>query len=515
MRPNSQQIDPEVNVEATESGAPAPAAPTASCIVCSDDQGPIWQCPVRVNHKCCHGCVSQFIAARVEDGMTVMPCPCGFADCAHELPQDSVAGLANAETARTFAALVALYKSPNSRQCPTCHFVLKGNPKKPDMECTRCNTKFCFHHWLDHPDRPCKIKSVGAVQSLRNWRWRACNTRKCRVCDFRIEKNGGCAHMTCRCGHEICWHCGGDYNRNGQRGHSLTLFPSPSQYKNCCNDKKMWTKRVAATCGILTVGVAGAAVAGVGLFTYYFFVVNYNLMMAAPRAMVRANRRRLMRRQFEKRSGSACAHYFPIESNGCMFCGFSRERGCHHYFPLSPSAPDSHDILPMCTFCQKVATREEYIVQHPHEGQDQVIEVHDTEGLEQFEVDLERMLDEIRSMGERLDSNSDEIVVEEVYRPHERLHQLKLRSEDSVSVSASEDGRIHGHLVQDNGSSLKRSHSGPSDTTFDVLNSGSTHDVSRESMYRVSIKEPMHRVSSIYADGAVTSYQSLSTHSVI
>jgi hypothetical protein len=30
-------------------------------------------------------------------------------------------------------------------------------------------------------------------------------------------QNGGCNHMTCRCGHEICWLCGKDYNKASAR----------------------------------------------------------------------------------------------------------------------------------------------------------------------------------------------------------------------------------------------------------------------------------------------------------
>jgi ariadne-1 len=29
--------------------------------------------------------------------------------------------------------------------------------------------------------------------------------KKCPKCTEYIEKNGGCDHMTCRCGHEFWW----------------------------------------------------------------------------------------------------------------------------------------------------------------------------------------------------------------------------------------------------------------------------------------------------------------------
>ncbi len=33
------------------------------------------------------------------------------------------------------------------------------------------------------------------------------NSRPCPRCLTPIQRNQGCRHMTCRCGHEFCWHC--------------------------------------------------------------------------------------------------------------------------------------------------------------------------------------------------------------------------------------------------------------------------------------------------------------------
>jgi IBR domain, a half RING-finger domain/Ariadne domain len=43
------------------------------------------------------------------------------------------------------------------------------------------------------------------------------NTNKIRLCPrckIPIEKNGGCAHMQCKCGHHFCWLCMADMNNN-------------------------------------------------------------------------------------------------------------------------------------------------------------------------------------------------------------------------------------------------------------------------------------------------------------
>ena len=35
--------------------------------------------------------------------------------------------------------------------------------------------------------------------------------KQCSKCMFWVEKNQGCDHMTCRCGYQFCYKCGGEY----------------------------------------------------------------------------------------------------------------------------------------------------------------------------------------------------------------------------------------------------------------------------------------------------------------
>jgi len=63
--------------------------------------------------------------------------------------------------------------------------------------CVRCGNPA-------HPDRPCPPPS-----DMIKWLER--KTKKCPKCGEPIEKNAGCQHMTCRCGHDFCWLCLGPF----------------------------------------------------------------------------------------------------------------------------------------------------------------------------------------------------------------------------------------------------------------------------------------------------------------
>ena len=69
-----------------------------------------------------------------------------------------------------------------------------------------CNKRYCCKCGNDdHGNRPCP-------PSAETMQWLDKNSKECPNCKNRIEKNGGCDHMTCKasaggCGHEFWWTC--------------------------------------------------------------------------------------------------------------------------------------------------------------------------------------------------------------------------------------------------------------------------------------------------------------------
>lgn len=48
--------------------------------------------------------------------------------------------------------------------------------------------------------------------------------RVCAQCGIYVVKNGGCAHMTCKCGFEFCWTCGEEFRRGHYRPGNCRLY---------------------------------------------------------------------------------------------------------------------------------------------------------------------------------------------------------------------------------------------------------------------------------------------------
>jgi len=77
--------------------------------------------------------------------------------------------------------------------------------------CTGCST-------ASHRPAPCGTAAKWRLRSSGDAMTNQLileTTKVCPQCKVRVEKNGGCLHMTCKrgCGHEFCWLCKGPWKR--------------------------------------------------------------------------------------------------------------------------------------------------------------------------------------------------------------------------------------------------------------------------------------------------------------
>ena len=201
------------------------------CSICYDDvlSGCV-QVMESCNHRFCGKCVTNYLVAALDSG-EVVGTQCPDNSCSELMTDnDLMKALTNVQFAKfkQFRTLAKLQLEPNCRWCPKegCQAGVIADlecPLFPKLTCGDCDTEFCFEcsdRW--HPGMTCrrwanyKKKSESKQETKRKKKeelgtkkWMKDNkTVKCVRCSALVQRNEGCNHMTCTCGHEFCWLCG-------------------------------------------------------------------------------------------------------------------------------------------------------------------------------------------------------------------------------------------------------------------------------------------------------------------
>ena len=114
---------------------------------------------------------------------------------------------------------------------PRCSRVNKRNPLvKENINCRECSKSTCSAcrnrgHEGECTNDPDTWQAIGYA--------RMNGYKRCRKCGHMIGLHHGCAHVTCRCGHQFCYFCTRDWSRcfgdncNDRRTHLPRPAPVP------------------------------------------------------------------------------------------------------------------------------------------------------------------------------------------------------------------------------------------------------------------------------------------------
>ncbi|KAN0025751.1 hypothetical protein ACTFIU_005414 [Dictyostelium citrinum] len=193
-----------------------------TCEICFSDDLPLDKIYTLddCHHRFCKECLTQHFKSKIFDGdCKSIQCPdttcrrlVNYQEIKHNVDKKTMAKYED------FLLQITLKEDPNSRFCPRpgCNNAMIGDSDTVTMViCTSesCRYTFCFNcksEW--HQDMTCQqweeFKILKETSNQRFEEWARQNTKPCPKCKSKIEKNGGCNHMTCKlCKHQFCWLC--------------------------------------------------------------------------------------------------------------------------------------------------------------------------------------------------------------------------------------------------------------------------------------------------------------------
>ncbi|XP_059157902.1 uncharacterized protein LOC131942189 [Physella acuta] len=216
----------------------------AFCEICYNDVNPTHEHAHpgtrlgKCGHVFCDECLRAHCRAKMSGGALNLTCP-GYQCDVHLDFVTLISLLHVAEVSKLLQRQLEgdLETKPNVKWCPnpTCGRVIQVSSEKPvdgvafDVSCG-CGMRVCFSclgaaHWpascaqaedyaqrietlkppnetTDEPPIDTAPKEVPKKTTLYE-----IEGRMCPSCSRFMEKDGGCYHMTCKCGHQFCWNC--------------------------------------------------------------------------------------------------------------------------------------------------------------------------------------------------------------------------------------------------------------------------------------------------------------------
>lgn len=122
---------------------------------------------------------------------------------------------------------------------PDCEGIVRKENDESMQVCDKCQAYMCFEcgrPW--HPKKNCE-----ELIDKEYERWAlGKEVQLCPSCDYKIEKDEGCNHMTCAiCGYQFCWLCRGKYTSN--HFSNLNPFGCPNmQFGNVRRSRWLYCK---------------------------------------------------------------------------------------------------------------------------------------------------------------------------------------------------------------------------------------------------------------------------------
>ena len=175
-------------------------------------------------HVYCRECIEMQLAPTTIS----VPIMCVADQCEEKLVWKDFENLFRSKVVRRLQVKAAAVKAyvaahPNTyRACstPDCSMIYFVTEDGKRFTCSQCGAHYCTKC---HGDWHEGFETCDAYQTrdkaddgIRQWLDDNRDCKKCPKCSVPIEKNGGCNHVACQCGAQICWNCLKHFETSGQ-----------------------------------------------------------------------------------------------------------------------------------------------------------------------------------------------------------------------------------------------------------------------------------------------------------
>jgi len=210
----------------------AAEATETKCLACFDDvKGGEGVRGRWCDHAMCHECWGGYLRSALSDGKTLFRCP--GPKCMHMLPESAILPLIDDPKlpgklrrwqCQEMVKRAGFLFCPNQR-CGKMIMPVNGGWREfgsGRAGCT-CGTRWCggcqgeIHYPVSCDAWEIFNTSRAVINLRKDFRLEdittkppdmiRIKTKSCPKCRVPWEKNGGCNHFTCTCGHEFCWIC--------------------------------------------------------------------------------------------------------------------------------------------------------------------------------------------------------------------------------------------------------------------------------------------------------------------
>eukprot|EP00761_Pharyngomonas_kirbyi_P012973 gb/GECH01013000.1/.p1 GENE.gb/GECH01013000.1/~~gb/GECH01013000.1/.p1 ORF type:complete len:601 (+),score=131.01 gb/GECH01013000.1/:1-1803(+) len=212
------------------------------CPGCFDDVSIQDTTTLGCGHRFCNDCWEMYIKTKVNDGQAKKILCMGY-KCNKHVDETIVGKFADPKIYEKYKEKVIESFIEDNHQmswCPSaphCGRAIecKAPPNSIVEIVCPCKHKFCFQ-CLKEPHLPATCEMLKkwlkkCQDDSETFNWLNANTKDCPKCGKAIEKNGGCNHMTCSCGHHFCWLCLGGFDHKTY-SHNCGRYKEDSDTEN-------------------------------------------------------------------------------------------------------------------------------------------------------------------------------------------------------------------------------------------------------------------------------------------